>query len=167
MSKNTTLFSPFLNNSLESYCGLKHKWQCWKVISSTYVQQESHCLSLSTQGSFMQGSARFGLSVDVDACLDQQPDNRQQEEGKEVGSVVRNDGQGRTWHSQWKQSEGLQRRENEEVRVMRRVHRDVDMKGCTKKNESNEVESSGRCSRQTGKERKWTNFMKQQCSILN
>ncbi len=40
----------------------------------------------------MQGSARFGLSVDVDACLDQQPDSRQQEEGKEVGSVVRNDG---------------------------------------------------------------------------
>lgn len=39
------------------------------------VQQESHCFCLSTQGSFMQGSAGFGLSVDVYTRLDQQPDD--------------------------------------------------------------------------------------------
>lgn len=30
----------------------------------------------------MQGSAGFGLSVDVDTCLDQQSDSRGQKEGK-------------------------------------------------------------------------------------
>lgn len=50
--------------------------------SSTYVQQESHSLCLPAQGSFMQGSSSFGLSVDVDTRLDQQPDSRGQKEGK-------------------------------------------------------------------------------------
>lgn len=39
-------------------------------LSSTYVQQESHYVSLSTKGSFVQGSAGLGLPVDVDASLD-------------------------------------------------------------------------------------------------
>lgn len=48
--------------------------------SSAYLQQESHCLSLSAQGRFMQGSAGFGLSVDVDTCLNQQSDSREWQE---------------------------------------------------------------------------------------
>lgn len=39
---------------------------------STHLQQESHYLSLPAEGSFMQGSARFSLPVDVDAGLYQE-----------------------------------------------------------------------------------------------
>lgn len=38
----------------------------------------------------MQGSAGFGLSVDVDACLDQQSDSREEgsnNEGKDKGKI--------------------------------------------------------------------------------
>lgn len=69
--------------------------------TSTYVQQESHCLGFPTEGSFVQGSAGLGLPVDVDAGLDQQPDGKpgqkerererdmENEFRKEVGSEIR------------------------------------------------------------------------------
>lgn len=45
---------------------------------STYIQQEAHNISLPTQCSLMEGSARFGLPVDIDARLDQQSIERGQ-----------------------------------------------------------------------------------------
>jgi len=39
---------------------------------SAYIQQEAHYVSLPTQCSLMESSARFGLPVDIDARLDQQ-----------------------------------------------------------------------------------------------
>ncbi len=47
---------------------------------STYIQQEAHHISLPTQRRLMQGSARFGLPVDVDTGLDQQSIKKGQNE---------------------------------------------------------------------------------------
>lgn len=39
----------------------------------TYIQQKAHYLRLPTEGRLVKRRARLGLSVDVDASLDQQP----------------------------------------------------------------------------------------------
>lgn len=49
-----------------------------KVSQSTYIQQEAHHIRLPTQRSLVEGSARFGLPVDVDTGLDQQSIKRGQ-----------------------------------------------------------------------------------------
>lgn len=67
----------FLNDKLEVYficlhCALNSPQGSIAASLFPYIQQEAHHISLPTQRSLMQGSARFGLPVDVDAGLDQQ-----------------------------------------------------------------------------------------------
>lgn len=40
---------------------------------NTHIQEQPHHLGFATQCRLVQGSARLGLPVDVDASLDQQP----------------------------------------------------------------------------------------------
>lgn len=67
-------FEAFISLKLETSHA---RWNCplgelLGNFTSTHFQQESHYVGLSAEGSLVQGSASFGLSVDVYTCLDQQ-----------------------------------------------------------------------------------------------
>lgn len=83
--------------SFEAFISLKletshRQWNCplsellsamLENFTSTHFQQESHYVGLSAEGSLVQGSASFGLSVDVYTCLDQQPEDTERAKQKE------------------------------------------------------------------------------------